>query len=54
MSGKVADTFLDTDKTQQYHNLIVYTKGRIPGSDMEIKTTGHDITEGLPLVVLNQ
>lgn len=52
VSGKVADTFLDTDKTQQYHNLIVYTKGRIPGSDMEIKTTGHDITGGLPMVVL--
>lgn len=52
VSAKVADTFLDVDKTQQYHNLIVYTKGRIPGSDLEIKTTGHDLTNGLPLVVL--
>ena len=52
VSAKVADTFLDSDKTQQYHNLIVYTKGRIAGSDMEIKTTGHDLTQGLPLVVL--
>ena len=52
VSAKVADTFLDSDKTQQYHNLIVYTKGRIAGSDMEIKTTGHDLTQGMPLVVL--
>jgi len=52
VSARVADTFLDSDKTQQYHNLIVYTKGRIPGSDMEIKTTGRDITHGVPLIVL--
>ncbi len=52
VSARVADTFLDVDKTTQFHNLIVYTKGRIPGSDLEIKATGHDITNGLPLVVL--
>jgi len=52
VSAHVADTFLDIDKTQQYHNLIVYTQGRIPGSDMQIKVTGHDLTHGLPLVVL--
>ncbi len=52
VSAKVADTFLDIDKTQQFHNLIVYTKGRIPGADMSLKVTGHDLTQGLPLVVL--
>lgn len=52
VSTKVANEFLDNDKTGQYNHLIVYTKGRIPGSDMEIKTTGQDITHGLPLVVL--
>lgn len=52
VSAKVADTFLDIDKTQQFHNLIVYTKGRIPGSDMSLKVSGHDLTQGLPLVVL--
>lgn len=52
VSARVADTFLDIDKTKKYNNLIVYTKGRIPGSDMEIKATGHDITNGLPMVVL--
>jgi carboxyl-terminal processing protease len=52
VSARVADTFLDSDKTQQYRNVIVYTKGRIKGSDMEIKTSGHDLTMGLPLVVL--
>jgi carboxyl-terminal processing protease len=52
VSAKVVDEFLDNDKTGQYNHLIVYTKGRIPGSDLEIKTSGHDITNGLPLVVL--
>lgn len=52
VSARVANAFLDADKTQVYHNLLVYTKGRIPGSDMEIKTSGHDITNGLPLIVL--
>lgn len=52
VSAKVADEFLDNDKTGQYNHLIVYTKGRIPGADLEIKTTGHDMTGGLPLVVL--
>lgn len=52
VSAKVANTFLDTGKTQQYKNIIVYTKGRIPGSDIEMKVTGSDSTKGLPLVVL--
>lgn len=52
VSAQVANVFLDTDKTQQYHNLIVYTKGRISGSDMEVKTSGHDRTKGIPMVVL--
>lgn len=52
VSAQVADAFLDIDKTRQYNNLIVYTKGRIPGSDVEMKVTGHDLTHGLPLVVL--
>lgn len=52
VSARVAGTFLDLDKTGIYHNLIVYTKGRIPGADMEIKVPGHDLTKGLPLVVL--
>lgn len=52
VSARVAETFLDVDKTGQYNHLVVYTKGRIPGSDLEIKTTSHDLTHGLPLVVL--
>ncbi len=52
VSGRVASTFLDKQKTDQYNNLVVYTKGRIPGSDMEIKVTGVDKTNGLPMVVL--
>lgn len=52
VSARVANAFLDIDKTQQYKNLIVYTQGRIPGSDMQLKVTGHDLTHGLPLIVL--
>lgn len=52
VSGRVASTFLDKQKTDQYNNLVVYTKGRIPGSNMEIKITGADKTNGLPMVVL--
>ena len=52
VSGRVASTFLDKQKTEQYNSLVVYTKGRIPGSDMQIKVTGTDKTNGLPLVVL--
>lgn len=32
--------------------LIVYTKGRIPNSDLEFKATGNDPSNGVPLVVL--
>ncbi|MBS0349920.1 MAG: S41 family peptidase [Proteobacteria bacterium] len=52
VSAKVAGTFLDVDKTNNFHNVVVYTKGRIPGADVELKVTGHDVTNGLPLVVL--
>lgn len=32
--------------------LIVYTKGRIANSELRFSATGHDLSEGVPLVVL--
>ncbi len=52
VSAQVANTFLDSRKLRQYHNYIVYTKGRIPGSDIQIKATSKDIIPGTPMVVL--
>ena len=54
VSAHVANLFLDEKSTEQfkYNNVIVYTKGRIPGSDIELKVSGQDMTGGLPLVIL--
>jgi carboxyl-terminal processing protease len=47
----ISDLFLDAPKLK-FDSLIVYTKGRIPGSDIRAKTTPGDIIEGVPMVVL--
>ena len=52
ISAKVADVFLDANKIHQYHNLIVYTKGRVPSADIQIKATPGDIIPDTPMVVL--
>lgn len=52
-SAKVADLFLDAKKIgNRYNDLIVYTEGRIPGSSIQFKIQGNDVTNGLPMVVL--
>ena len=52
VSAKVADTFLDARSLRKYNGLIVYTKGRIKGSDMKLKATPEDRIKGVPMVVL--
>lgn len=52
LSAEITDLFLDQQTTQAYDNLIVYTKGRIPGSDITIKAKPNDLIPGVPLVVL--
>ncbi len=47
---RISDLFLDAPKTND--GLIVYTKGRIPGSDIRAKSTPGDIIQGVPIVVL--
>ncbi len=51
-SAKVADLFLNANKKNAYHNLIVYTKGRIDGSDIKLKARSKDMIQGTPIVVL--
>jgi carboxyl-terminal processing protease len=47
----VSDTFLDSNKLGK-NNLIVYTKGRIPDSQVEAHATPGDLLNGAPIVVL--
>ena len=52
-SAGVADTFLNKNKlTKKYHDLIVYTEGRIKGSDVNFKAHPGDMIKGVPMVVL--
>ena len=51
-SGQIADDFLDADMIKKYDGLIVYTKGRIPGSNIKIRAKPADIIKGIPMVVL--
>lgn len=52
VSAKVADVFLDAGQLKKYHGLIVYTKGRISGSDMQLKASPGDLIANVPMVVL--
>src|SRR3990167_9014850 len=51
-SADVVDLFLDKKATEKYHDLIVYTKGRIPNSDVSFKAHDADMIPGVPMVVL--
>lgn len=48
---EVADEFLDSDNLKN-NKLIVYTKGRIPGQDLQAKATPGDVIHGVPIVVM--
>jgi carboxyl-terminal processing protease len=47
----VANVFLDVDKVG-YNKLVVYTKGRVPEAQFAGYVTGHDMFNGMPMVVL--
>lgn len=51
-SGDVANDFLDAKKIKQFNQYVVYTKGRIPGSNSHIKATPGDLINRAPMVVL--
>lgn len=46
----VSDSFLDASKLK--NKLIVYTKGKIPGADIEAFANSKDILNGIPMVVM--
>lgn len=50
-SVQMSDAFLDKDKLK-YDGVIVYTKGRMSGSQMKEKAHAGDILNGAPMVVL--
>ncbi|OGT26027.1 MAG: peptidase S41 [Gammaproteobacteria bacterium RIFCSPLOWO2_02_FULL_42_14] len=53
VSADVVDLFLDkNEKTNQYHHLIVYTKGRMPSSNIRFYAKPGDIIPNVPMVVL--
>ncbi len=47
---KTTDLFLDSRKLA--NPLIVYTQGKSPYSKLDVKATPHDITNGIPMIVL--
>jgi carboxyl-terminal processing protease len=52
-SAKIAGMFLDSAEIdKKYNGLVVYTKGRMPGQDIEFKAHPGDIIKGVPMVVL--
>lgn len=52
VSADVVNLFLDKSTTDRYHNLIVYTKGRIANSDSKFYAKDNDIIPHVPMVVL--
>lgn len=50
-SVQVSDAFLDRDKLK-YDGVIVYTKGRMSGSQIKEKAHAGDVLNGAPIVVL--
>lgn len=52
VSADILDLFLDKNTTARYHNLAVYTKGRIPNSDNSFYVHDNDIIPHVPMIVL--
>jgi len=50
-SVETASVFLDKDKLP-YDKVVVFTKGRIAGSQVKEKATGKDMIKGAPMVVI--
>ena len=52
VSTDVLDMFLDKKSTARYQNLAVYTKGRIPNSDVSYTVHDNDMIPHTPMIVL--
>jgi carboxyl-terminal processing protease len=51
-SAAVSDLFLDANQLKKYDNVIVSTKGRIPGADIKYRAHPNDMILGVPMIVL--
>jgi carboxyl-terminal processing protease len=47
----VSNAFLDSDKLN-FNKMVVYTEGRVPDSQYKAYATGHDLVNGVPLIIL--
>lgn len=52
VSAEVVDLFLDKKATARYQNVIVYTKGKLPNSDVKFYAHDRDMIPNVPMVVL--
>lgn len=52
VSADVVSLFLDKNKTERYHNVVVYTKGRIQNADSRYYAKDNDLIPNVPMVVL--
>jgi carboxyl-terminal processing protease len=52
VSADVVNLFLDKKATDRYHNLIVYTKGRIKNADNNYYAKDNDMIPSVPMIVL--
>lgn len=52
VSADVVDLFLDKNTAARYHNVIVYTKGRLPNTNVKYYAHYNDLIPHIPMVVL--
>lgn len=52
VSAEVLDTFLDKRETARYQDLLVYTKGRRPNSDLKYYAHDKDMIPHVPMITL--
>ncbi|MDP1574937.1 MAG: S41 family peptidase [Coxiellaceae bacterium] len=52
VSAEVLDLFLNKKETTRYQNLVVYTKGRMPNSDLKYYAHDKDMIPHVPMITL--
>lgn len=52
VSAEVLNLFLDKKETTHYHDVVVYTKGRMPNSDLKYYAHDQDMLPHVPMITL--
>lgn len=52
VSAEVLDLFLNKKETDRYHNLAVYTKGRMPNSNLKYYLHDQDMIPNVPMITI--